>query len=72
MNLQTYIREKGIEEFGKIVGVSKYTARSWMYGVRIPRPEHAQVITKLTPVTYEGIYGNAAVAPSNAPTSDAA
>ena len=70
MNLKDCIRSMGIDEFARIVEVSPYTARSWMYGVRTPRTALSKRIVERTPVTWAGIHGNEPVAVPA--TSDAA
>lgn len=57
MRLPDYIRQVGLKDFCKRIGVKKRTAIAWKYMDRRPRPEWAQKIVERTPVTMEGIYG---------------
>jgi len=57
MKLPAYIKMVGDEAFGELIGVSRYTARSWRTKERTPRPKHAKVITKKTPLKLVDIYG---------------
>jgi DNA-binding transcriptional regulator YdaS (Cro superfamily) len=48
MDLPTYIRAQGVAASAALFQVSKYTAASWMYGQRKPRPTTALEIERKT------------------------
>lgn len=62
MNLPEYIRSLGVEEFSRRYSVSERAAVSWLYRQRTPRAAVARRIVKDSPVTWDGIYGETAVA----------
>jgi hypothetical protein len=57
MHLREYLAGLGDVKAARLFKVSARTAKSWRLGYRIPRPHNAERIVKLSPVTYEGIYG---------------
>jgi hypothetical protein len=68
MELKTYIRQIGVEQFCQDLGVSKRAAQSWLYGARRPSIEVAQRIVATTPVSLDSIVTNVTVQDAEAVT----
>lgn len=63
MNLPDYIKQIGAKTFAAKFGVTERAALAWQYRARMPRPETAEKIVANSPVTWEGIYSDAATEP---------
>lgn len=66
MTLSEYIKARGHERCAALFGVSLATVKSWRWGARLPRPEKANDIVRLTggEVNLAGIYAQPRPAPS--------
>ena len=60
MKLTEYLKQMNDDrKAAELFGVSKSAIAMWRTGKRIPRPQFARVIIERSPVTMDGIYGDA-------------